>query len=49
MSVKYYFMYTSGIDYEYFKKCNINDILKNPITLLSKAEAFSSGLPVLDI
>ena len=48
MPVKYYFIGTSGKDYEYFMKCNINGILKKPMTLLSKDEAFSSKLPILD-
>ena len=47
--MKYYFKWTSGPDYEYFNKCNINSILKDPIELLSKDDAFNRKLPLLNV
>ena len=49
MPIKYYFIWESGSDYEYFKKCGINNILKEPIMLTPKKEVFSNGISTFDV
>ena len=49
MPIKYYFIQESGTDYDYFKRCSINNILKEPIELVSKKYALNSNLPVFDV
>ena len=48
MPVKFYYLKDLKTDIEYFENCSLNKILKEPVTLTSKYDAFSNSFPILE-